>query len=268
MRAHALRAGEAAALGVDLESAARQQVVGDGIVRSHRRLEMRVVLAGAEHADVGEAAELMQAGGEAGEIFLRPHLAGLAAPVGAHDRQRQAERADHVGDAGAGAVERLLLAERNVEAVHQHGADRPRGAQAGARLVMAQQREGTVDAAGEGEHAAPRRGRVDRHDLVGGDAHRRVFGAPQRPGFLEFLEAADQRFGHRSFDVDRAAFAHGDDRARQHREVMHLQRRRQHVAGDLEEHPPLPGEGIEGGRPRDGVAVAVLADGNAQTIGQ
>jgi len=104
---------------------------------------------------------------------------------------------------------------------------------------------------------------IDRHDLVGGDAHGRVLGVPQRPGFLEFLEAADQRLGHRALDMDRAAFAHDDDQGGEHREIMHLQRWRQDVAGDLEKHPPLPGERIEGGRSRDRMAVPLFANRNA-----
>jgi hypothetical protein len=35
---------------------------------------------------------------------------------------------------------------------------------------------------------------------------------------------------------------------------------------NLEEHPPLPGEGIEGRGPRDRMAVPLFADGDAQYV--
>ena len=155
-----------------------------------------------QHADVSCGRR------RAGEIFLRPHLAGFAAPVGAQTARQPSARS-----------RRRLARARSNACCSLSGMSKPCTSMApSGRCRSRRACDARRDLAGEGEDAA--RQACTRHDLVGGDPRRisPSAGRPRGRGQASVTGPSHQ-----------AAFAHGDDEGGQHREIMHLQRRRQHV---------------------------------------
>src|SRR5262245_402618 len=166
-----------------------------------------------------------------------------------------------------GMLEGALFVQGNIKAVHDHGADRPGGAQSRMTAVMAKKCEGTVDAAGDGKDAAAGRRLLDRQNLVGGDRDAPEAGAPERPGFLELLEIAQQGRRHGPVDMDGPSFAHRREQRGKNRKVMDLQWRRQDVTGNLIEQLERTPGGVNDSLPDDGVALPLFIDGYAYGLG-
>src|SRR5262249_6383578 len=156
-------------------------------VRTPWQFEVRIVLIGAQYPDIGETVKLVQARAKPDRELHGPVLADLVPPVGAHDRERDAQMRQRPRDAVVRTIEGPLLAQRNGGGVRQSGPCRSGGGPAGLPAGGTQEREGTVDATGNGEHAATWRRWLGRNDLVGGDPDGAVLPTPLRPDLLEFF---------------------------------------------------------------------------------